>query len=71
MLRTEMVLVSSKIKETKLEGAHPIMVAEGSIGALINTSDAVCPGLAVVFDLRDGFTEEDFDQILSTFRFTQ
>lgn len=42
---------------------------EGWIGAIVNTPDETYPGLNVFMELRDGLTEETFDQILSTLRF--
>ena len=54
------------------EPARPPIYYPGDdeIGALINTKNDIFPGFYVKMDLKDGLTEEDFDQILSTFKFT-
>lgn len=44
---------------------------EGHIGALINASDSYYPGFAIDMELSDKNNEEVFDQILSTFQFTE
>jgi hypothetical protein len=44
---------------------------EGIVGAIINTGNATYPGLVITASLKDGLTESEFDQILSTFKFTE
>jgi|GEM_PF-2227550 len=43
----------------------------GNIGAHINTKSATYPGIAVFLKLNQGLSEKEFDQILSTFKFTK
>lgn len=42
---------------------------DGKIGALINTTNTLYPGLAIEMELNENLTEELFDKILSTLRF--
>lgn len=48
-----------------------IWPSTGIIGAIVNTDSDTYPGLVISASLKDGLTEEEFDQILSTFKFTQ
>lgn len=43
---------------------------DGRIGALVNTTNTIYPGIAVEMELSGSLTEEVFDQILSTLRFS-
>jgi|GEM_PF-737824 len=43
---------------------------DGSIGAILNTTNKTYPGITIVMNLKDGLDENTFDQILSTFKFT-
>lgn len=42
---------------------------DGKIGALVNTTNTIYPGIAIEMELSGSMTEEVFDQILSTLRF--
>ena len=43
---------------------------DGRIGALVNTTNALYPGIAIEMELSESLTEEVFDQILSSLRFS-
>lgn len=43
---------------------------EGRIGALINTTNTIYPGIVIEMELSGSLTEEVFDQILSSLRFS-
>jgi hypothetical protein len=43
---------------------------DGRIGALVNTTSTIYPGVAIEMELGGNLTEEVFDQILSTLRFS-
>lgn len=43
---------------------------KGNIGAIINTKDSKYPGIVIFAKLDQNLTQEKFDQILSTFKFT-
>jgi hypothetical protein len=58
-----------KVTGKEYEGPVPL-VYPGTIGALVNTKNSTYTGVAVLLDLKEGFTEKDFDKILSTFKFT-
>ncbi len=63
-----------KIKYTHVptEEMPPIYhTGDENVGALVNTVDnKTFPGFAVLLEFKNNTTEEDFDQILSTFKFT-
>lgn len=42
---------------------------DGRIGALVNTTNTIYPGIAIEMELNGSLTEEVFDQILSTLKF--
>lgn len=44
---------------------------DGRIGALVNTTNTVYPGVAIEMELSGNLTEVVFDQILSTLRFSK
>lgn len=48
----------------------PTLLEDKHIGALINTNNTTYPGITIEMELSDGLTEEVFNKILSTFKFT-
>lgn len=51
-------------------GAMAGTPGDGRIGALVNTTNALYPGIAIEMELSESLTEEVFDQILSSLRFS-
>lgn len=72
----------NNVKIVKIRGTNPtwkitpdnmfyFFPREGEIGALVNTNNKTYPGITVLLYLKEGYTETEFDQILSTFKFLQ
>ncbi|MDP1722207.1 MAG: hypothetical protein Q8L37_03280 [Candidatus Gottesmanbacteria bacterium] len=59
--------------ETSGEWRGPVggTPGDGKIGAILNTKNPLYPGIAIEMELNSTLTEGLFDQILSTFQFTQ
>lgn len=55
--------------EGEFQGPIAGTPGKGRVGALINTNNKTCPGLAVEMELTGSLTEYLFNQILSTFKF--
>lgn len=59
-----------KVKGKKYDEGPSPFVYDGSIGALINiANNATYRGMAIELDLSEGYTEKEFDQILSSLKF--
>lgn len=65
-------IIKIKYSHVPTEEMPPIYyTGEENVGALVNTTNnKIFPGFAVLLELKNNITEEDFDQILSTFQFT-
>lgn len=66
-------IIKIKYSHIPTEEMPPIYhTGEENVGALVNTTNnKQFPGFAVLLELKNNITEEDFDQILSTFKFTE
>jgi len=60
-----------KVKGKNFKDRPSPFIYEGSIGALINISgNSTYRGIALQMELSEGYTESEFDQILSSLKFT-
>lgn len=59
-----------KVKGKKYDEGPSPLVYDGSVGALINVANnSTYRGVAIELDLSEGYTEKEFDQILSSLKF--
>lgn len=68
--KVEILRIKGDPNETREPNSTWITIGKGWVGAIINTNDVKYPGFSVQVQLINGVDENTFDEILSTFRFT-